>query len=270
VNRRLVVCLLAPLATASLVVAQEGGAEDPLHAVVRDEQGRPRLAGELDVLVGMVRANSPRSARAPSEYVLEDGALWRGSNHRVGHTNVFDLDHELEPMLPGRALVAVYGERGSLDESLTRVGPAPGDYFDGLITPSLRDDWTSPECGFEIGRSTHGRLRELESWSGRTAVRLDDMIRLTAEGEQWRIQVANPFDGRLEGLTVTLQYEKVVGRPLAPWEVEHALDVAPGEAWSVTAPTTLNDDRRGDHGLAYVRIEGQVGKALFDVSWPTD
>jgi hypothetical protein len=247
-----------------------GRAATPADAATTYKKGalfRVDLATGMHV--GELVANAPLSLKSPSEYCLPDGFLWRGADYRLGRTNLFDL--EIDPALVGK-IVIVYGEtRRGLADKLVKGARCPAGYGERQSMMQMRSDWTSPECGFTIGRSTPEKLANLSYLQARAVFELEVFTKLAeVTEERVTLRIYNPFTRALEGAQLQLHYEYRRGKPAAHFESQ-PIEIGAGQAETVTLaraieiPGATRAGRPVVGELYEVKLMAMVGSAELSI-----
>ncbi len=216
------------------------------------------------VFVGRLTENVPLGVGNPSAYCLEDGKLYETASHRMEGVNVFGVGALVT--LTGAAardIVAVTGrlEHG-LDKAVKAVGPCPKAYLEPEIM-QMRSDWVSPECGFDLGRSTTAKLATLDYIVAERIARVE-LVEVLTKGPTARVRVRNPFDVELRDVTVVWHYEtRSKGKPMGH-EERTTLTLPAGASNVIEAEATLSAPpehvaRRGGGRLEWVELRKDDG-----------
>ena len=199
--------------------------------------GRFRVDLEVPARVGALIGNRPLGMSNPSEYCLEDGHLWQGSKFRLDDENLFGV--VIDPALVGKTVIIYGTSKPSLDSMLVKGAACPPGYGDQESAMQMRSDWTSPECGFTIGRSTHEKLRALSYLDAQAVFPVTFIESATsADDGSFTVTVSNPLAAPIEGAEVVSHYEGGRGKPQPRYE-RQAITLQPGESKQVTVPRQL-------------------------------
>ncbi len=201
-----------------------------------------RVDAAMPARVGSLRRNAPLGIDNPSEFCLEDGFLWRGAAFRLDGENIFGVD--IDEALAGKTVI-VYGEsRPSLDSMLERAGKCPEGYGNEESSQQLRSDWTSEECGFNIGRSTHARLREISYLDARGVFAVEMIKHKTDDGttpDMMTVEVHNPFGVALTDAEVVSHYEGGRGKPRPRYD-RQKVTLQPGERKQIRVTLSIPEE----------------------------
>ncbi len=223
-------------------------------------EGVAVVAGET--FVGRLIENERLGIANPLELILEDGKAYRLPRYRLGTVNVVGLGNQLEDLV-GK-LVVVRGATRPLAEAIEEIG-APDAALTGFIPPALRDDWCSPEAGFEVVRSTHARLAALRGIVATEAEALAGFAVLSSDSAGVGLRLRNPFATPIDSLDVVLQYEVPEGvRPRSPYLQTRTLSLAPNEVTELDAAPHPAAEEVAHYELHTIAIE-HAGDVVIDV-----
>ena len=212
-------------------------------------------AGEL-FAVGRLVANQPLGLSNPSEYVLEDGRLYRGLPWRANGVNLRIGPGSLPPA--GSLVLYRYTAQPSLADILVDVGQAPEGYGARESMQQLRSDWMAPETGFSVGRSTRAVMKRT-AWHDVSWIQPFDAIRVE-RGKDIRITLSNPTDTVMSGIEIAAHYEGGRGKPWPRYERKTIERLAPGERQTLVWPLSLtNDERGGNHTYVSLIVKKTLG-----------
>ncbi len=262
----------SPPVTPITAGAGEDAAAPPPSTWSRyDDHGRLRVDDEHDLFVGLLRRNRPADQIAPSEYCLDDGKLWRGSDYRLGRINVFGV--AAGEIQTGGDPVAVYAvRRPSLDAALVEVGPCPEGYGAEADRIQMRSDWVCDEGGF---RTSHEKLATVPYLEA-SAVEVVRLHRIVDQSDTTtRIELHNPFAVALEPIALRLHYEGGPGKPMPTFVAVDPPRLPAGGSAVIEVARTPSGEPVGDRSkrqdrLFGLELRGELGRLHLDVELPVD
>ncbi|GMT48619.1 MAG: hypothetical protein IEMM0008_0158 [bacterium] len=98
-------------------------------------------AKRLHLTLGILVKNKPKGLLNPSEYVLEDGYLYKGADYRINGTNIVLTDKKNIDELAGKVVIIYYAVKKNLNKTLKKKGKAPKDYGRQESMMQIRDEW---------------------------------------------------------------------------------------------------------------------------------
>lgn len=231
------------------------------------KNGLFQVEGEFSARIGSLHKNQPLGIANPSEYCLEDGHIWQGAEYRLDRDNIFGVD--IDEALAGETVIVYGTAKKSLDSMVQKRGPCPPDYGARESAQQIRSDWTSPECGFSIGRSTHAKLQELLYIEARAVFALEFIKRTGSDADAGTIEVEvhNPLATPLLDAEIVSHYEGGRGKPQPRYE-RQKITLQPGERKRVSVVRIIESD--GGKGRRFrlhdVGLKGKAGAAVVSAT----
>jgi hypothetical protein len=212
-------------------------------------------------ITGILAENYPMSWLHPSEYVLEDGYLYKGASHHIGQIYVHLGSVKIPADLLDKTVVAYGTLEKDLNQIIVRGEKAPANtekkIASGEVQPMepIRSDWVATETGFSIGRSTKRKLEDVwflrvnrvEEFKGFTFARKDG---------QSQASFTNSFDHDLKDVKIVAHYESE-GRPSPAYETLFSGPVAKGQTVSKVIPAATIDIEKRKYHLQSVQVKGR-------------
>lgn len=171
------------------------------------------------ILVGELKANQPKALKNPSEYMLEDGYLYKGADFRVGTLNIYSTQARDLGIWTGKIVMLRGQIKKDLNQILHKAEKAPEDYGQAESMMQLRSDWVAPETGFTIGRSTSQKLKQVSFFEFESIEEYKGFM-IKKERDTIQMSFANLLSQPIPILQVTGRYESTKGKP-TPHYIEH-------------------------------------------------
>lgn len=209
------------------------------------------------VIVGFLYETYPKDWRYPSEYVLEDGYLYKGASHHIGQTYAHLGSVNVPANLLNKTVIAY----GTLDKDLNQIlvkgEKAPDNYGEEERGEPMqaRSDWFAPETGFSIGRSTKRqlesveffRVKKVEEFKGFTVTKNDKSI---------EVSFTNTFDQDLQSVEIVAHYEPTFVKPTAKYETHFSGPITKGQTITKTIPIVIDPTSEKGYEFRHVLIKG--------------
>ncbi|HEO64830.1 MAG TPA: hypothetical protein ENI73_03070 [Spirochaetes bacterium] len=221
-------------------------------------------AKKLHLTLGILVKNKPKGLLNPSEYVLEDGYLYKGADYRVNGTNIVLTDKKNINNLAGKVVIIYYDIKKDLNKILEKKGKAPKDYGEQESMMQMREDWVSKETGFHIGHSTRKRLKTINYFK---VIKIAHYPGFSTheKKDSYQVNFTNYFNGSITGLEITAHYEGGTGKPSSKHvSVKKLKRLAKGGKMSVSINKLLNPGTKIKRKRAY-RLNSVIisGKATY-------
>lgn len=223
---------------------------------------------EIKLLV-QLKKNEPKALKNPSEYKLEDGYLYTGSDYSyVGGTHVYaDKTINLEPFA-GKPVLLKGRFKTDLNNILTKGPLAPADYGQKESIQQLRSDWVGEETGFTVGQSTREKLKKVRYFHI-TEISAYNGITLSKPGTDKKVTLTfkNTLGAEIQKMKIQLHYEVNVGKPHPYYESMVVKNLKAGESVTreiatVVEKPTFNKKKGYLHSIYLVLKEESL---VFDV-----
>ena len=218
--------------------------------------------------IGVLVRNVPLGINNPSEYMLEDGYLYRGAAYRISDTNIVYTGKNDIADLEGALVVYTYTREMSMAAIIEKMQPAPKGYGERESMQSLRSDWTAPETGFSIGRSTRERLGTIPYFVV-YAIDLFEGLTVQRKDSQVEKRFNNTLGYVVDDVRLFARYESSHGRPLSRVTYTNAGSLNSGESFDAVFPLQFEEEQRvfSLHVVgAALSIAGQPSR--FEVAVP--
>lgn len=212
-----------------------------------------RFKSERPQFIGRLWKNRPLAFKNPSEYCLEDGKLYRSSEHSF--MGMFLLaQHEKLDELAGNIVWAEGHIRPDLTQIISEIGPCPADYGKEESMMQIRSDWVGEETGFRIGHSTREKLAKLSYFSAATLLVYHGVKSDNRDGKV-EISFTNTLDIAVANLEITAHYESTKGKPQPGYRSQKFHNILPGQTVKASFPAGYKEDRQNYRYHSYI-IEG--------------
>ncbi len=229
-------------------------------------------AKKLHLNLGVLVKNEPKGLLNPSEYVLEDGYLYKGADYRINGTNIVLTDKKNVDKLAGKVVIIYYDVKKDLNKILKKKGKAPKDYGMQESMMQMREDWVSKETGFNIGHSTRKRLKTINYFKVVKIVHYPGFS-TNEKKDGYQVNFTNYFNGPIKAFTIIAHYEGGSGKPRREDKMIRRLkELRKGSTKSVLIGKLLYPERKikgkRTYRLNSVIISGQVtyrDRFYFDV-----
>lgn len=204
--------------------------------------------------IGRLVRNVPLGLANPSEYMLEDGFLYRGAVWRINGINVVWQGRGTPEAHAGKLVTFSGVRRTDLTAILKKIGKAPADYGQRESMVQLRSDWMAPETGFSVGRSTRARLQKTEYLIVNEIKPFTGLEVRVGKGTV-EVLFRNTLGSPVKELVLTAQYEGVMGKP-GTWQDSRRLPelVPDGTARVRFAVTALKKEGAGQGEYRYSKV----------------
>jgi hypothetical protein len=202
---------------------------------------------ELQLLV-VLRKNSPKTFKNPSEYKLEDGYLYTGANYSIVGGKHVAVDNKINLGDYTNKIVLISGSYQKDLNSILRKGElAPSDYGQQESMQQLRSDWVGEETGFNIGQSTKAKLKEVSYFQIREIEVYSHLsFKKSKQKNTAEFSFTNKLGRDLENITLRLHYETNDGRKPNPVYKSVAIKkLAKGETLIRKIPLFSDDNEDG-------------------------
>lgn len=167
----------------------------------------------FSIQIGVLRQNVPKGLLNPSEYVLEDGYLYKGCDYRINGINIVDKTKKDLDKWAGKPVVIYYRQKTDLNQILVKDEKAPEDYGKEESMMQMRSDWVSPETGFQIGRTTKEKLKGISYYEVYDIVPYTG-FKIKSDDTMTHLTIVNDFDVPMTDIKVTGHYEGGSGKPM--------------------------------------------------------
>lgn len=208
------------------------------------------------IQLGILTLNRPKSLKNPSEYVLEDGYLYKGADYRINGINILNMSKKDLSDFGGKPVVIYYRLKKDLNNILKKQDKAPEDYGKEESMMQMRSDWVSPETGFNIGRSTKEKLKKINYYEVYDIVPYSG-VNISKADKSVNIEIRNDFDVTMTEIKVTGHYEGGRGKPVPKYISEKYKGLNPGAKMNASLKTGFieNNKWRGRFRLESVIVE---------------
>ncbi len=218
-------------------------------------------AKKLHLTLGVLVKNKPKGLLNPSEYVLEDGYLYKGADYRINGTNIVLTSKKNRKDLVGKVVIIYYDVKKDLNKILKKKGKAPKDYGMQESMMQMREDWVSEETGFNIGHSTRKKLKTINYFKVVKIVHYPGFSVNEKKGS-YQVNFRNYLNGPITGLQINAHYEGGTGKPVSKHvSIKKLKRLAKGRKSSVLIKKLLYPERKVKGKRAYrlnsVIISGQ-------------
>lgn len=231
-----------------------------------------KLLLNIRYLLGVLVKNIPKGLSNPSEYVLEDGYLYKGADFRLNGTNIVMKNNSNPTNLVSKIVVIYYKPIKDMTKIIKRLKKAPEDYGRKESMLQIRSDWTAEETGFSVGKSTKEKLKNITYFEVYNILEYKG-LKLSKKDNKVNVFWKNMFDTDIQELSIIGHYEGGFGKPSLKYiekkvgtlKQEKSVGIDFATIFQPNGTDGQNKKRRGSFRLNSILIKGKVKDTYFEI-----
>lgn len=226
----------------------------------QDSEKAPEEAppAKQKLFVGVLKRTYPLSFKKPSEYCLEDGYLYKSADYKIGELFLHSDSPQDLTAFEGKIVMAWGQEEQDLTRIIVKKEKAPEDYGREAGMMQIRSDWVGEETGFNIGHSTHEKLKQVPFFRY-TQIQEFQGIEVINEETQLQVKFTNTLEKVLTTVEIIGHYESTSrGKPSPYYDTKTHQNVQPKQLIEEIFKASVTiEERRKDFRLHSVEIHAQ-------------